>query len=84
MLILVFNCCDGDNFDLAVASSSKRKRPSVKTAYIRFFEEFAIDYNLTAHILIRYGQNSIAQWEINTKRKRKRAKDHLPYVILTL
>ena len=35
------------------------------------------DYNLTAHILIRYGQKYIAQWEINTKRKHKRAKDHL-------
>ena len=28
-------------------------------------------------ILIRYGQKYIAQWEINTKRKHKRAKDHL-------
>ena len=41
------------------------------------FEEFAIDYHLTAHILIRYGQKYIAHWEINTKRKHKRAKNHL-------
>ena len=51
------NYRNGDNFRVAVASSSKRERPSVKTAYIRLilridvFEEFAIDYNLTAHIL---------------------------------
>ena len=75
MLIFVLNYRNGDNFDVAVASSSKHKRPSVKIAYIRLridlFEEFAIDYNLTAYILIRYGQKYIAQWEINKKRKRK-------------
>ena len=81
MLILVLNYRNGDNFDVAVASSSKRERPSVKIVHIRLridvFEEFAIDYNLTTHILIRCGQKYIAQWEINTKRKHKRAKHHL-------
>ena len=67
--IFVLNYRNGDNFDVAVAPSSKHKRPSVKIAYIRLridlFEEFAIDYNLTAYILIRYGQKYIVQWEIN-------------------
>ena len=52
----------------------------MKIAHIRLrvdvFEEFAIDYNLTAQISIRYGQKFIAQWEINPKRKHTRAKDH--------
>ena len=62
-------------------SPSERERPSMKIAHIRLkidvFEGFAIDYNLTVHTLIGYGQKYIAQWEINTKRKHKRAKDHL-------
>ena len=53
LLIMVLNCRNVDNFGVAVASSSKRERPSVKTAYIRLridiFEEFTIDYNLTAY-----------------------------------
>ena len=65
-LILVLNYRNGYNFGVAHI----RQRIDV-------FEEFAIDYNLTAHTLIRYGQKYIAQWEINTKRKHKRAKDHL-------
>ena len=81
MRILVLNYRDGYNLGVAVASPSKRERPSVKIAHITLrinvSEEFAINYNLTAHILIRYGQKYIAQWEINTKREHKRAKDHL-------
>ena len=42
-----------DNYGVGVASSSKCERPSVKIAHIRLriavFEEFAINYNLTAH-----------------------------------
>ena len=51
MRILVLNYRDGYNFDIAVASPSKRERPSVKIAHITLrksvSEEFAIDYNLT-------------------------------------
>ena len=50
---MVLNYRNVDNFGVAVASSSKHERPSVKTAYIRLridiFEEFTIDYNLTAY-----------------------------------
>ena len=57
---------------LLLHPQSVHERPFVKN-----FEEFAIDYHLTAHILIRYGQKYIAHWEINTKRKHKREKNHL-------
>ena len=44
---------------------SERERPSMKIAHIRLridvFEGFAIDYNLTVHTLIGYGQKYIAQ-----------------------
>ena len=76
---MLLNYRKSDNCGVAVASPSKRERPSVKIAHIRLrisvFEEFAIEYNLTTHILIRYGQKYIAQWEINTKHKR--AKNYL-------
>ena len=76
----MLNYRNGNNFDVAVASPTKRERSSVKTAHIRLrtdvFEEFAFDYDLTACILIWYVRKYIAQWEINKKRKHKRAKDH--------
>ena len=53
-----------------VALPSKRRRLSVKTAHVGIrildvFEEFAIDYNLNAHILIWYGQKYIVHWKVN-------------------
>ena len=54
-----------DSYAVAVASPSKHERPSMKIAHIRrridVSEEFAIDYNLTAYTLIRYGRKYIAQ-----------------------
>ena len=68
----MLNYRNGYNFGVAIALPPKHERSSVKTAHIRLridvFEKFAIDYDLTAHILIRYGQKYIAQWEKDTKR----------------
>ena len=78
---MLINYRNGDNFGVAVASPPRRKKSFAKTAHIRLrvdvSEKFAIDHNLTTHISIRYAHKYIAQWEISTKRKHKRAKDHL-------